>query len=34
VPSFTYPAVKAIEFILTPANSLLGMFQTIELKKV
>ena len=34
VPSFTYPAVKAIEFILTPANSLLGMFQTIELKKM
>ncbi len=33
VPSFTYPAVKAIEFILTPANSLLGMFQTIELQK-
>ncbi len=34
VPSFTYPAVKAVEFILTPANGLLGMFQTIELQKV
>ncbi len=31
VPSFTYPAVKAIEYAF---NNLLGMFQTIELEKV
>jgi SAM-dependent methyltransferase len=34
VPSFTYPAVKAIEYVLSPARNLLGMFQTIELEKV
>ncbi len=34
IPSFTYPAIKAIEYILSPANNLLGMFQTIELEKV
>ena len=34
VPSFTYPAVKAIEYALSPVNNLLGMFQTIELEKV
>ncbi|MBA7634315.1 hypothetical protein ES703_41899 [subsurface metagenome] len=34
VPSFTYPAVKAIEHALSPVNNLLGMFQTIELEKV
>ena len=34
VPSFTYPAVKAIEYLLSPANNFLGMFQTIELEKV
>ncbi len=34
VPSFSYPAVKAIEYILSPINDLLGMFQTIELEKV
>ncbi|MHC4545204.1 MAG: class I SAM-dependent methyltransferase [Planctomycetota bacterium] len=33
VPSFTYPLIKAIEFILSPINNLLGMFQTIELEK-
>jgi SAM-dependent methyltransferase len=33
-PSFTYPVIKAIEYILSPANNLLGMFQTIELEKV
>ena len=33
-PSFSYPLVKAIEYILSPANNLLGMFQTIELEKV
>ena len=34
VPSFSYPAVKAIEYTLSPINDLLGMFQTIELEKV
>ncbi|OHB58462.1 MAG: hypothetical protein A2173_09040 [Planctomycetes bacterium RBG_13_44_8b] len=33
VPSFTYPAVKAVEYLLFPLNNLLGMFQTIELQK-
>lgn len=33
VPSFTYPVIKAIEYVLSPANNLLGMFQTIELEK-
>ncbi len=32
-PSFAYPAVKAIEYLLFPLNNLLGMFQTIELRK-
>lgn len=34
VPSFTYPAVKAVEYLLSPMNNLLGMFQTIELQKI
>ena len=34
VPWFTYPAVKAIEYVMSPVNNLLGMFQTIELEKV
>lgn len=34
VPSFTYPAIKAIEYTLSSVNDLLGMFQTIELEKV
>jgi len=34
VPSFTYTPVKCIEYLLSPLNNLLGMFQTIELKKV
>ena len=34
VPSFTYPAIKTIEYALFPVNNLLGMFQTIELEKV
>ena len=33
VPSFTYPVVKAVEYLLSPLNNLLGMFQTIELQK-
>jgi hypothetical protein len=34
VPSFTYPAVKAIEYALSSMDNLLGMFQTIKLEKV
>jgi SAM-dependent methyltransferase len=34
VPSFTYPLVKAAEYLLSPLNNWLGMFQTIELKKI
>ena len=33
VPSFSYPAVKAIEYVLSPLSGFLGMFQTIELQK-
>jgi SAM-dependent methyltransferase len=33
VPSFTYPFVKAVEYLLAPLNNWLGMFQTIELEK-
>jgi len=33
-PSFTYPAIKAIEYVLSPMDNLLGMFQTIELEKI
>jgi SAM-dependent methyltransferase len=32
-PSFTYPFVKALEYLLSPFNDWLGMFQTIELEK-
>jgi SAM-dependent methyltransferase len=34
VPSFTYPAFKIMERILSPLKNLLGMFQTIELEKI
>jgi SAM-dependent methyltransferase len=34
VPSFTYSVVKSIEYLLSPLNDLIGMFQTIELEKV
>jgi len=34
VPSFSYSFFKAIEFILSPLNCLIGMFQTIELEKI
>jgi SAM-dependent methyltransferase len=33
-PSCTYPLVKAAEYLLSPLNNWLGMFQTIELEKV
>ena len=33
VPGWSYPLVKAIEFLLSPFNGLMGMFQTIELQK-
>jgi len=33
VPDFTYPLVKAIEYMLEPVRDLVGMFQTIELQK-
>jgi SAM-dependent methyltransferase len=34
VPSFTYTPIKCLEYLLTPFNNLLGMFQTIVLQKV
>jgi SAM-dependent methyltransferase len=34
VPSFMYPLIKAVEYILSPLRNYLGMFQTIELEKV
>ncbi len=33
VPSFTYPLIKGVEFLLSAINNLVGMFQTIELEK-
>jgi len=33
VPGFLYPLVKAIEYLLTPANNRLGMFMTVILEK-
>lgn len=33
VPSFCYPIVKGMEFVLTPLNNVLGMFETIVLEK-
>jgi SAM-dependent methyltransferase len=33
-PSFTYQFFKVLEFILSPLNNQLGMFQTVELEKV
>ncbi len=32
-PSFTYPLIKGVEFLLSAINNLVGMFQTIELEK-
>lgn len=34
VPAFTYPLVLGIERILSPFNNTLGMFMTIELRKI
>jgi SAM-dependent methyltransferase len=33
VPGFAYPAIKVIEYLLTPANNCLGMFMTVVLEK-
>lgn len=33
LPGWTYPVIKAIEFILSPLNLMLGMFETIVLEK-
>jgi len=34
VPSFCYRLVRGIEYILSPVNRWIAMFQTIELKKI
>ncbi len=34
VPSLSYSFVKVVEILLSPLNNILGMFQTIELKKM
>lgn len=34
VPSFSYGLVKAFEFIISPLNKIVAMFQTIELEKI
>ncbi len=34
LPSWTYPFVNGIEWLLSPLNNALGMFMTIELEKV
>lgn len=33
VPSFTYPLVKSIEYLLSPINTFLGLFTTIIITK-
>jgi SAM-dependent methyltransferase len=33
LPGFAYPVVRALEFLLSPANNLLGMFMTITIEK-
>jgi len=33
LPGFTYPVIKALEYLLKPANNLVGMFMTIVLEK-
>jgi SAM-dependent methyltransferase len=33
VPSFTYPLIKGVEFLMSAINNQAGMFQTIELQK-
>ncbi len=34
LPGFAYPAVLALEWLLTPANNLLGMFMTVIIEKI
>jgi SAM-dependent methyltransferase len=34
VPGFFYPAAQALEYLLSPANNLIGMFMTVILEKV
>jgi SAM-dependent methyltransferase len=34
LPACTYTPIKVIEYVLSPLNNLLGMFQTIELQKI
>ena len=34
MPSWMYPVINGIEFILSPINGLIGMFSTIELQKI
>ncbi len=33
LPSFSYPVIRLLEWLLTPLNQYLGMFMTIELEK-
>jgi SAM-dependent methyltransferase len=33
LPGFMYPAVRALEWLLSPANNLLGMFMTVVIEK-
>jgi SAM-dependent methyltransferase len=33
LPDFAYPLIKGLEFLLSPANNLLGMFMTIIIEK-
>lgn len=33
LPNFTYPLIKFLEYIISPLNSFLGMFATIEIQK-
>jgi hypothetical protein len=33
VPAVAYPVVCAVEYLLSPANNLMGMFMTVVLEK-
>ena len=34
LPSFTYPVILAVEWLLSPLNKYLGLFMTVEIEKI
>jgi SAM-dependent methyltransferase len=34
LPGVAYPAIKALEYLMSPANNLLGMFMTVIIEKI